>query len=130
MKAIVCVILLISLNGCWYAVDHYYVSDVVADSEELQIKRNGTLNLKGVRLVVRPANALHAYSPTDEAYSYGYYEDFGYGRVKTPDYFIFEILVRSDNADVIIAPENIVMKVDNQDINAASYFSLEQRYSS
>lgn len=129
IKAVSSVVLLISLSGCWYAVEHYYVSDVLVDSEELQIKRNGTLSLKDVQLVVRPANALHVYSPTDEAYSYGYYEDFGYGRMKTPDYFIFEILVRSSNADVVIAPEKITIKLDNQEINAVSYFSLEQRYS-
>ncbi len=117
------------LSGCWYAVDRYYVSDAVIDSGELQLKRNGSLSLEGVLLIVRPANALHVYSPTDEAYSYGYYEDFGQGRVKTPDYFIFEILLQIGNADVIIAPEKIALYVDSQEINAVSYFSLERRYS-
>jgi hypothetical protein len=128
-KVISSVIFVISLSSCWYAVDHYYISDVVVNSEALQIKRNGSLSLRGVRLVVRPANALRTYSTTDEAYPYGYYEDFGYGRRETPDYFIFEILVRSGNADVVITPEKIILNVDNQKINAASYFSLEQRYS-
>jgi hypothetical protein len=117
------------LSGCWYAVDRYYVSDAVIDNGELQIERNGSLSLNGILLIARPANALHVYSPTDEAYSYGYYEDSGYGRMKTPDYFIFEILLQTGNADVIIAPDKIALKVDSQEINAMSYFSLERRYS-
>lgn len=129
IKAVSFVGFLFFLSGCWYAVDRYYVSDAVIDSGELQIKRDGRLSLNGVFLIVRPANALHAYSAEDEAYSYGYYEEFGYGRTKTPDYFIFEILLQTGNADVILAPDKISLKVDNQEINAASYFSLERRYS-
>lgn len=117
------------ISGCSYVVDRYYVSDAVMDSGESQITRDGKLSLNGVLLNVRPANALHVYTAEDEAYSYGYYEEFGYGRTKTPDYFIFEILLQTGNTNITIAPDKIYLKIDNREISAMSYFSLERRYS-
>lgn len=130
IKGILLVGSLFLLSGCWYAVDHYYVSDAVMNGGELQITRDGKLSVNEVLLNIRPANALHIYAVDDEAYSYGYYEESGYGRTKTPDYFILEILVQTDNTNITISPDKIYLKVDNREINAMSYFSLERRYSS
>ena len=113
------------------------------DSDKFRITNVGKLEIGQTVIIVKPTNALNTfrggeilmipqysrnYEPKDYAYSFTYYEDYNYGRKGTPGFFILELLVVTNNEEVMFHPQKIVLMLNDQEIYPASYFNLERRY--